>query len=62
MTAIISGIGKAATSIVSVGKNIVTGLWSGVSSMISWATPNQEVALSNGDKIKISDEEFQFMG
>lgn len=36
MTAIISGIGKAATSIVSVGKNIVTGLWSGVSSMISW--------------------------
>lgn len=25
-------------------------------------TPNQEVALSNGDKIKISDEEFQFMG
>ena len=35
-TAIISGIGKAATSIVSVGKNIVTGLWSGVSSMISW--------------------------
>lgn len=25
-------------------------------------TPNQEVALNNGDKIKISDEEFKFMG
>lgn len=25
-------------------------------------SPNQEIALSNGDKIKISDEEFEFIG
>jgi len=36
ITAIITGIGKAAISIIQVGKNIVTGLWNGISSMVSW--------------------------
>lgn len=36
VTAIIIGIGKAAASIVDIGKNIVIGLWNGIASMIGW--------------------------
>jgi len=36
VTAILAGIGKAALSIVEVGKNIVLGLWDGIASMITW--------------------------
>jgi phage-related protein len=34
--AIITGIGKAAVSIVEIGKNIIHGLWSGIASMLGW--------------------------
>jgi phage-related protein len=36
ITAIVTGIGKAAISIVEVGKNIVVGLWDGIASMMGW--------------------------
>lgn len=36
VAAIITGIGKAALSIVEVGKNIVRGLWDGIASMVTW--------------------------
>jgi len=36
VSAVIVGIGKAAVSIVEVGKNIVIGLWDGIASMMSW--------------------------
>jgi hypothetical protein len=36
VSAVIVGIGKAAISIVEVGKNIVVGLWDGIASMMSW--------------------------
>jgi phage-related protein len=36
VAAIITGIGKAAVSIVEIGKNIIQGLWSGIASMLGW--------------------------
>lgn len=36
VTAIIIDVGKATVAIVEVGKNIVTGLWEGIASMMGW--------------------------
>jgi len=34
--AIVDGLGKAVSSVWEIGKNIVTGLWNGIQSMVSW--------------------------
>lgn len=36
ISAIIQGFGKAVTSVVEIGKNIVKGLWEGIKSLASW--------------------------
>ena len=36
ITALITGIGQAAIAVVGIGKDIVTGLWDGISSMVTW--------------------------